>query len=98
MDRELFKKQFKQELAFFSLIANRDIDAGFSRNQVEDELIKYASSFYGARVDFDKYAVKKCYFVATFFNQIIKGKVEDIDINDLYDEILEERKIRERGL
>jgi len=94
MDRLKFKKEFIKELAFFSEISSRDLEKGFTIEQVEDELIKFASSFYGARLDFDDYAAKKCYFIATYPYQIIKGKLEDIYIKELCDEIEEEKRIR----
>ncbi len=94
MDRKNFKKEFISELAFFNNIANRDMKKGFTIQQVEDELIKYSSSFYGARLDFDEYAVKKCYFIATYAYQIIKGNLADDYLNELCNEIEEENKIR----
>ena len=94
MDRQKFRREFIKELAFFSEISNRDLERGFTIEQVEDELIKFASSFYGARLDFDDYAAKKCYFIATYPYQVIKGKLEDYLLKDLCDEIEEENRIR----
>ena len=94
MDRQKLKREFIKELAFFSEIANIDLKKGFTIEQVEDELIKFSSSFYGARLDFDEYAIKKCYYIATYAYQIIKGNVEDITLNELCDEIEEENRIR----
>lgn len=96
MESQKFRKEFIKELAFFSDIANRDLEKKFTMTQVEDELIKFASSFYGARLDFDEYAAKKCYFIATYAYQIIKGKLEDEYLNEICDEIEEENKIRGR--
>ena len=94
MNREKFKKEFLKELEFFNIISKRDLQKGFTIEQVEDELIKFSSSFYGARLDFDDYAVKKCYFIATYAYQIIKGNIDNILLNELCDEIVEEEKIR----
>ena len=79
---------------FFNKTANRDLKKGFTIQQVEDELVKFSSSFYGARIDFDENAIKKCYFIATYDYQIIKGNIEDIMLNELCDEIEEENRIR----
>lgn len=87
MNREKFKKEFLEELKLFCLVAQRDLKKGFTIEQVEDELIKAASSFYGARIDFDDYATKKCYFIATYAYQIIKGNFDEEYINELCDEI-----------
>lgn len=94
MDRQKFIKEFVKELVFFIETANADLKKGFTIEQVEDELIKFTSSFYGARLDFDEYAVKKCYFIATYAYQIIKGKLEDEYLIELCDEIEEENKNR----
>ena len=94
MDRVKFRKEFIKELAFFSEIANIDLKKGFAIEQVEDELVKFSSSFYGARLDFDEYAIKKCYFIATYAYQIIKGNLEDNYLKELCDEIEEENRIR----
>ena len=94
MNREKFKKEFAYELVFFNKIANNDLKKCFTIEQVEDELIRFTSSFYGARLDFDEYAVKKCYFVATYAYQIIKGKIEEKEINELCNEIEEESKTK----
>lgn len=93
MDKEKFKKEFKRELVFFSMIAARDLEKGFTITQVEDEFVKFASSFYGARVDFDPFAVKKCYFIATYAYQIIKGDIEENHFDELIEEIMKEVKI-----
>ena len=93
MNRGKFKGEFINELMFFGEVAKRDLKNGFTIEQVEDELIRFASSFYGARLDFDPYVTKKCYFVATYAFQIIKGNIEEKEINALCDEIEEERKI-----
>ena len=98
MDKGRFKEEFKRELLFFSMIASRDIEKGFTINQVEDELVKFASSFYGARVDFDPFAVKKCYFIATYAYQIIKGNIGEEYLDELCKDILEEIKIGGRNL
>ena len=94
MDIQEFRKEFVQELAFFSEISNRDLKKGFTIEQVEDELVKFASSFYGARLDFDDYAIKKCYFIATYAYQIIKGRFKDEYLQEICDEIEEERKTK----
>ena len=94
MDRQRFIREFIKELAFFSDIANRDLKKGFTVQEVEEELVKYSSSFYGARIDFDEYAVKKCYFVATYAFQIIKYNIDNTLFNELCDEIEEENRIR----
>ena len=94
MNREKFKKEFQRELVFFSMISNLDLENGFTIGQVEDELVKYAYSFYGARLDFDAFATKKAYFVATYAYQIIKGNIDEKEIEYLCDEIEEEFKIR----
>lgn len=94
MNRERFKKDFAKELMFFSMVAARDVQKGFTNEQVEDELIKYSSSFYGARIDFDEYAVEKAYYIATYSYQIIKGNINNESIDELYDEIEEQNKVR----
>ena len=94
MNRGKFKGDFINELMFFSGVANRDLKKGFTIQQVEDELIKFTSSFYGARLDFDEYAIKKCYFIATYAYQIIKGRLDQREIDELCDEIEEEEKVR----
>ena len=91
MNRDKFKKEFKRELTFFSMIANIDLEKGFTIQQAEDELVKYTSSFYGARLDFDVFAVKKAYFIATYAYQIIKGSIDEAEIDYLCDEIEEEK-------
>ena len=93
MDRQKFRREFIEELAFFNKIANRDLKKGFTIEQVEDELVNFSSSFYGSRIDFDEYAVKKCYFIATYAYQIIKNGIEDVMIKELCDEIEEESRI-----
>lgn len=93
MNREKFKKEFISELLFFNAVANRDLKRGFTIEQVEDELIRFSSSFYGARLDFDEYATKKCYFIATFTYQIIKGNIDEVELNELCNEIDEENRI-----
>ncbi len=94
MNRVKFKNEFKRELVFFSMIANIDLEKGFTVDQVEDELIKFTSSFYGARMDFDVFAIKKSYFIATYPRQIIHGNIEETEIDHLCDEIEEDAKIR----
>ena len=94
MNPEKFKNEFKKELLFFNMVASCDLEKGFTLSQVEDEMIKFTSSFYGARLDFDVFAVKKCYFIATYAYQIIYGNLEDNLINKLYNDIMEEKKIR----
>ena len=94
INRDKFKKDFKKEIVFFSMIANRDLENGFTINQVEDELVKYASSFYGARLDYDVFAIKKAYFISTYAYKIIKGSIEEEEIDYLCDEIDEDHKIR----
>jgi len=95
MNKEKFKKDFINELIFFHTVANIDLENNFTIEQVEDELVKFTSSFYGARLDFDEYAVKKCYFIATFAYQIIKGNIDQVkeEINELCNEIEEEKRI-----
>lgn len=93
MNRGKFKGEFINELMFFSGVANRDLKQCFTIEQVEDELIRFTSSFYGARMDFDEYAIKKCYFIATFAYQIIKGNIDVSEIDKLCDEIEEEERI-----
>ena len=95
MDRIEFKKRFIKELTFFNVIANIDLKDGFTIEQVEDNLIRFSSSFYGSRMSVDKYAVNKAYYVATYTYQIIKGNFDEVEINALCDEIEEENKIRE---
>ncbi len=96
MDRNKFKNEFKKELVFFSMISNVDLEKGFTVQQVEDELVKFSSSFYGARLDFDVFAVKKAYFIATYAYQIIKGNIDEDEINYLCDEIEEEVKLEKK--
>ena len=94
MNKDKFKVEFSRELLFFSMIANRDLEKGFTITQVYDEFIKFASSFYGARIDFDIFALKKAYFVSAYAYKIITGKIENNLINELCDEIEEENKVR----
>ena len=93
MDKVKFRREFLKELVFFNDIANRDLQRGFTIEQVEDELIRFSSSFYGARLDFDEYATKKCYFIATYAYQIIKGNIEGDMLKELCDDIEEENRI-----
>ena len=93
MNRDKFKDEFRKELVFFSMIANMDLEKGFTIQQAEDELVKYTSSFYGARIDFDVFAVKKAYFIATYSDQIIKGNILEIEIDNLCDKIEEDIKL-----
>ena len=94
MNKEVFKKEFLTELAFFNMVCQKDLKKGFTIEQIEDELIKFTSSFYGARIDFDQYAVKKCYFIATYAYQIIKGHKLDEYLDELCNSIEEEKRIR----
>ena len=94
MDRQKFRKEFIKELAFFAAIAERDLQNGHSLNEVEDEMIRFTSSFYGARLDYDEYAAKKCYFIATYPRRVINGGLEDILLKELCDEIEEEKRVR----
>ncbi len=95
MNRGLFKGEFINELMFFGTVAQRDLKLVNNLEKVESELITFTSSFYGARMDFDQYASKKCYFIATYAQNIIKGKIDMKDIEQLCDEIEAEEKIRE---
>ena len=90
MNKEKFKKEFVNELLFFSSIANRDKKRGYSDEQVEDGLIRYTATFYGVRQNYDAYAIKKSYFIATYVKEIIKGKSILNEIDRLYKEIEEE--------
>ena len=92
MNRGLFKGEFISELIFFSTVANRDKKVVKDLEKVEEELIKFTSSFYGARIDFDEYASKKCYFVATNASKILAGKLDQKEIDTLCDEIEREEK------
>lgn len=99
MDRERFKEEFLRELLFFSIIASRDIEKGFTINQVQDSLIKYSSSFYGARLDFDMFASKKACFISENAYYIIQGKLKDDDgLDQLCELIEEEHKVRVKSL
>lgn len=91
MNREKFKKELLEELKLFCSVAGRDLKKGFTIEQVEDQLVKLSSSFYGARLDFDDYATKKCYFIATYAFQIIKGNFDEEYLNELCDEIEREK-------
>jgi len=93
MNRGKFKGDFINELMFFGTVANRDLKNGHTIEQVEDEFIKFCSSFYGARLDFDEYAVKKSYFIATYASELINGHIDEENIEALCDDI-EEEKIR----
>ena len=95
MDRGEFKKRFIKELTFFNVISSFDIKDGYTIEQVEDNLVKFSSSFYGSRTSVDNYAVNKAYFVATFAYQIIKGNFDEVEINALCDEIEEENRVKE---
>ena len=94
MNRGKFKDDFVNELLFFGSVANRDLESGLSIEQVEDEFIKFCSSFYGARLDFDEYAVKKSYFIAMHASELINGHINQENIEALCDDIEEEEKIR----
>ncbi len=92
MNKEMIKKSFLEELKFFSLIAKRDLEKGFTIEQVEDELIKMTSSFYGSRLDYDEFAMQKGYFIATYAYQIIKGNFDDEYLEEFYEDICENIK------
>ncbi len=98
MNREKFKKEFVNELTLFHMVSKTDLEKGFTIEQVEDELVKYTSSFYGARIDFDEYAIRKCYSIATFAYQIIKGNISkkefEIELDELCNEIEEEDNVK----
>lgn len=85
MDKEVIK-EFKEELNFFHLLARRDIEEGFTINQVEDMLDKCSTAFYGSRIDFDELASKKCSFIAVHYYQIIEGNIEE-DLEEFYSDI-----------
>ena len=98
MDRERFKEDFLRELLFFSIIASRDIEKGFTINQVQDSLIKYSSSFYSARLDFDMFASNKACFISENAYYIIQGKLKDDGLDKLCELIEEEHKVRVKSL
>ena len=85
MNKEIMKKEFMEELKLFNVLAQRDLQK-FTVDQVEDELIRLAESFYGARIDFDENALLKCSFVKTYFHEIISGNI----IQEYLDEYLED--------
>ena len=87
MDKEKLKKELKEELKLFSIIAKRDLANGFTIDQVTSEVMKLAQSFYGARIDFDSYATDKVYFIGTYVNQIIKGELEEEYLEEFSDDI-----------
>ncbi len=87
MDKENIKKNFLDELNFFHLIALRDLNKGFTLEQVEDELARFTTSFYGARLDFDDYATIKCSFILTYLYQIIKGNISDEYLEEFYSDV-----------
>ena len=93
MDRVKFRREFIEELAFFSKIANRLVKEGYTKEQVDERLILYSTSFYGALLDFDKYATKKSYFIATYPRLIYNGELDDKLLEELCDEIEEEERI-----
>lgn len=93
MDRKKFKDEFKTELVFFNIIGNRDLKTGFTITQAEEELERCALAFYGSRLDFDIFAIKKSSFIATYAYQIITGNLSEEFLDELCDEI-EENKIR----
>lgn len=93
MNKKEFKKEFLLELAFFSAISTIDGKKGFTIKQIEDALIKYASAFYGARIDFDFYAKVKCYFVATYAYQIVIGNELDQYVDEFWTEIEDKKKL-----
>ena len=92
MNKRVVKAEFVNELMFFSGVSRRDLNSGLSLEEVEDALIRYSSSFYGARIDLDQYAIKKCHFIATYAEQIIKGDIIEKDINAFLDEIIEDEQ------
>ena len=94
MNRDKFKKEFYEELAFFRNLAFRDLKKGFTVSQVGDSFSVFAYSFYGSRLTFDAFATKKAYFVAKHAYHIMKGDLEDKLVNELCDEIEEDNKIR----
>ncbi len=93
MDRVKFKKEFIEELAFFSKIANRYVKEGYNKEQVDERLIIFSTSFYGALLDFDKYATKKSYFIATYPRLVYNDELDIKLLEELCDEIEEEEKI-----
>ena len=60
--------------------------------EIEEDLIKSASSFYGARLNYDKDGAKKSCFIATYAGELIKGKINEKNIDELCDEIEEEEE------
>ena len=104
MSRGKFKGEFVNELMFFSMVVNRDLkvltkenagvkDAKDIMEVVEEDLIKTSSSFYGSRLEYDKYGVKKSRFIARYAEEIVKGKINEKDIDELYDEIEDEEEL-----
>ena len=99
MDRVKFRRRFIKELAFFSDIANEYVKEGYSKEEIDELLITYSSSYYGSFRKYDEYASKKCYFIATYPRQVYDGGLEDIMLTKLCDEIEEEENtIREHKL
>ena len=103
MSRGKFKGEFINELMFFSTIVNRDLRMLSKKNNgvktekeimeaIEEDLILTSSSFYGARLDYDKYGSKKSWFIARYAEELIKGKINEKTIDILYDEIEEEEE------
>ena len=93
MDRVKFRREFIEELAFFSKIANRLVKEGYPKEQVDERLILFSTSFYGSLIGFDKYATKKSSFIATYPRLVYSGELEDILLEELCDRIEEEERI-----
>ena len=94
MDRQKFRKEFIEELAFFSKIANRYSNKEYTKEEIDEKLINFSSSFYGARLNDDKYAIKKGLFIATYPRQVYDGGLDNNMIDELCDNIEEENRIR----
>ena len=95
MSKEDLKKEFYEELEFFLKIVRRDLKNGLSADVIEDGFIRTTASFYGTRLNTDKYATKKCVFLATYASSIIAGNVYEVytAIDNLFNEIENENKI-----
>ena len=94
MEKENIKKEFMEELQLFCALARRDMQKGFTVDQVKNNLEKCVQSFYGARLDFDDYATEKCSFIATYSNQIISGNLTDEYLEEYYNDVKDKERRR----
>ena len=83
-DLEGFKNN---ELKMFYNLAKTDLLNGFSKGDIIDGLTNLAEAYYGTRMEFDPYAIKKCYFIISHMIDIVHGDKLDSEFDELKEEI-----------